>query len=120
MAGCTYPVAVTVAGVDPSGGAGVAADLKAFAALGVHGAIVVAALTVQDTSAVYRVEPVDHTLVAEQLEKVLADYGECVKAVKIGVLGSRDNVSAVSKVLSGAKDGLWLVVDPVWRASAGQ
>jgi hydroxymethylpyrimidine kinase/phosphomethylpyrimidine kinase len=120
MASCGYRVAISVAGLDPGGGAGIAADLKAFAAMGVHGAAVVAAVTVQDTRRVYRVEPLPAGLVAEQLERVLEDYGESVGAVKVGVLASVDNVRAVAGVLSRWRGRLEIVVDPVWRASAGQ
>ncbi|ABM81283.1 bifunctional hydroxymethylpyrimidine kinase/phosphomethylpyrimidine kinase [Hyperthermus butylicus] len=111
-----YPVAVTVAGVDPSGGAGIAADLKAFAAMGVHGAVVVAVVTVQDTRGVRRVHVLPSWLVEEQLQAVLEDYR--VGAVKTGVLGSRENVEAIARLLRGRD--IALVVDPVYRASAGQ
>jgi hydroxymethylpyrimidine kinase/phosphomethylpyrimidine kinase len=120
MVSCGYRVAVTVAGLDPGGGAGIAADLKAFAAMGVHGAAVAAAITVQDTRRVYRVEPLPAELVKEQLERILEDYSESVGAVKVGLLASIDNVRVVAGILSRWRGRIHIVVDPVWRASAGQ
>jgi len=94
--------------------------LKAFAAMGVHGAAVAAAVTVQDTRRVYRVEPLPAVLVGEQLEKVLEDFGDSVGGLKVGVLASVENVRVVARVLSRWRGRFEVVVDPVWRASAGQ
>lgn len=112
----TPPVALTIAGVDPSGGAGIAADLRTFGALGVHGTCVVAALTVQDTRAVHLVRPVDSELVADQLARVAADLPPA--ASKTGLLASPANVEAVAACAADGRLGR-LVVDPVLRASTG-
>lgn len=110
------PVVLIIAGNDPSGGAGLAADIQAVSALGAHPAPVVAALTVQDTRDVSRVEAVDPKLVSEQARCVLADMS--VAAVKLGLLGSADVGRAVAALLR-AHPELPLVVDPVLRASGG-
>ena len=112
----TPPVALTVAGSDPSGGAGIQADLRTFTALGVHGTSVVAALTVQDTSAVHRVEPVDTGLVSEQLRTVTSDMWP--GATKTGLLATVGNVEVVADAAARRALGP-LVVDPVLRASTG-
>jgi hydroxymethylpyrimidine/phosphomethylpyrimidine kinase len=112
----TPPVALTVAGSDPSGGAGIQADLRALAALGVHGISVIAALTVQDTSAVHRVVPVDAGVVADQLRAVTADLPPV--ASKVGLLATAPNVEVVAEAAATGWVGA-LVVDPVLRASSG-
>lgn len=111
----TPPVALTIAGVDPAGGAGIAADLRTFAALGVHGALAVTTLTVQDTVSVRRAVASDPALVAEQIDVVLADLD--VAAAKTGFLGS----VAVAEVVADRASG-WgaLVVDPVLVAHDGR
>lgn len=113
------PVVVTVAATDPGGGAGLAADLTTFAALGVHGACVVTAITVQDTTAVHAVHPVPTDVVAAQLDAVLADLP--VAVIKTGMLATVETVVCLStrlKTLSGTRRPL-LVVDPVLRATTG-
>ena len=110
-------VALTIAGSDPSGGAGLQGDLKTFAAFGVHGAAVPTLLTVQNTRGVQRVEVLDPELVAQQLQAVLGDLS--VAAIKTGALGNRAVVNAVAELL-GAWPKIPLVVDPVLGASAGQ
>lgn len=110
------PVVLIIAGNDPSGGAGLAADIQAVTALGAHPAPVAAALTVQDTRNVSRVVPVDPELVAEQVRHVLADLP--VAAVKLGLLAS----AAVGRVVADALRAhgpMKLVVDPVLKASGG-
>ena len=109
----TPPVVLAIAATDPSGGAGLAADLATFAALGVHGACVVTAVTVQDTTAVHAIHPVPLEIVEQQLDAVLADLDPAV--VKTGMLGS---VEVVRLVAERCKDRR-LVVDPVLRASTG-
>src|SRR5690242_2674490 len=84
IGGVPVPVALTIAGSDPSGGAGVQADVVTFAAFGVHGAGVVTALTVQDTRGVRDAAPVAPDVVARQLDAVLADLRPA--AVKTGML----------------------------------
>lgn len=110
----TPPVALTVAGSDSGGGAGIAADLRTFAAHGVHGALALTAVTAQDTVRVHRAEPVTPDLLAAQLDVVLSDLA--VAAVKTGFLGSPANVD----VVADRADRLpRLVVDPVLVAHDG-
>lgn len=117
----TPPVALAVAATDPGGGAGLAADLATFAALGVHGACVVTAITVQDTLAVHEVHPLPVELVAAQLDAVLEDLP--VAVVKTGMLATPDVVRlVVARVTQGSlsqRRRALLVVDPVLRASTG-
>jgi hydroxymethylpyrimidine/phosphomethylpyrimidine kinase len=108
--GVLIPTALSIAGLDPSGGAGLAADLRSFGAAGVWGAAVCAALTVQSTRGVRAVRAVPAALVLDQAREVLADAR--VRAVKTGALGSAANVRAVL-VLLAERPGLPSVVDPV-------
>ncbi len=108
-------VALTVAGSDPGGGAGLQADLKTFAALGVYGASAVTALTVQDTTGVHAVHAVDPDVVAAQVRAVLADLEPA--AAKVGMLGNAAVAAAVADALAGFAP---LVVDPVVRSSSGR
>jgi hydroxymethylpyrimidine/phosphomethylpyrimidine kinase len=112
----TVPVALTIAGVDSGGGAGVAADLKTFEAHGVWGACAVAAVTAQNTVGVQDVAVMAPELVRRQIESVVTDIG--VDAAKTGMLGS---ASVVSAVVAAVRDlGLRrLVVDPVLASSTG-
>lgn len=112
----TPAIACSIAGSDPSGGAGLQADLRTFAAHAVHGAAVVTGITVQDTQNVYRVELLAPDLVASQLECVLADLP--VAAVKTGMLGHGAIAEAIANVLQRARPR-WLVVDPVLVATTG-
>jgi hydroxymethylpyrimidine/phosphomethylpyrimidine kinase len=102
-------VAMTVAGVDPSGGAGIAADLKTFHQHGVYGCSVVAVLTVQNTTSLRRVEVLPSELVGQQLDAVLEDFTPT--AAKTGALGSAAVVEVVASRLSAA--GIGFVLDPV-------
>ena len=104
------PTALSIAGLDPSGGAGLAADLRAFGAAGVWGAAVCAALTVQSTRGVRAVYPVPAARVLEQAREVLADAR--VRAFKTGALGSAANARAVLALLA-EHPGIPSVVDPV-------
>jgi len=110
------PVVLTIAGSDPSGGAGLQADLKTFATLGAYGAAVVTALTAQNTRGVEGVEPVSPAFVVRQLDCVLADLD--VRAIKTGMLGRAALVEALAERLAGA--AMPIVVDPVLAATAGQ
>ena len=112
----TPPVALTIAGSDSGGGAGLQADLKTFAALGVFGTSAVTALTAQNTCGVRGVLAVPGAFVAEQVEAVLADLD--VRAVKTGMLGTAEVVAAVA-ALAAAGRLPQLVVDPVMVASSG-
>jgi hydroxymethylpyrimidine/phosphomethylpyrimidine kinase len=108
-------VALTVAGVDPSGGAGVAADLKTFHAFRAYGAVVVTVLTVQNTRRVSRVEPVDARLVAEQIDAVAEDLP--VAAWKTGALGRPELIEVVADRAGRLRAPL--VVDPVLVSKHG-
>jgi hydroxymethylpyrimidine/phosphomethylpyrimidine kinase len=110
------PNVLTIAGVDPSGGAGIAADLKAFSALGAYGMCVVTALTAQNTRGVYGVETVAPDFVAQQIDAVFADVR--VDAVKIGMIATAEIAAAVADALTrhGARH---IVLDPVMVAKSG-
>ncbi len=110
------PPVLSIAGSDSGGGAGVQADLKAFAACGVHGMTAITAITAQNTVGVEAVEAVSGELIVAQVRAVAEDIG--VDAVKIGMLGSADSVEAVVEAL-GLLDGVPVVVDPVMVAESG-
>jgi hydroxymethylpyrimidine/phosphomethylpyrimidine kinase len=109
------PVALTVAGSDPSGGAGIQADLKTFHQFGVYGEAVVALVTVQNTTRVSRVEVLPVALVLEQLQAVLEDIPPA--AAKTGALGSAEMVEAVAR--AAGSFAFPLVVDPVMVSKHG-
>ncbi len=109
------PVALTIAGSDPSGGAGLQADLKTFHQFGVYGEAAVTLLTVQNTTRVSRVEVMPAALVVEQIEAVLEDIPPA--AAKTGALGSAEVVTAVARLASGFR--FPLVVDPVMISKHG-
>ncbi|PZA08447.1 MULTISPECIES: bifunctional hydroxymethylpyrimidine kinase/phosphomethylpyrimidine kinase [unclassified Meiothermus] len=110
-----FPIALTIAGSDPSGGAGLQADLKTFHRFGVYGMGVVSLLTVQNTLGVQEVVPLEPALVARQLEAVLHDPG--AHALKTGALGDAAIVHSIAPLLAQA--ALPLVVDPVLVAKSG-
>lgn len=110
------PTVLVVAGNDPSGGAGIAADLQAITAAGGHPAPVLTALTVQDTVNATAVEPVSPALVAAQMQAVLDDIP--VAAVKIGLLATAAIAAAVADVLA-RHPGMPVVLDPVLVAAGG-
>jgi len=111
------PRVLVVAGSDPSGGAGLQADLKTVQTLGAYGTSVVTALTVQDTQRVYEVVPVDPWLVERQLATILDDVG--ADAIKIGMLARRDTVELVTRVCAAKARGIPIVLDPVIASSSG-
>lgn len=110
----TPPVVLAIAATDSGGGAGLAADLTTFAALGVHGTCVVTAVTAQDTTAVHAVHPIPLDVVAAQLDAVLRDLKPTV--IKTGMLAGAD----VARLVAERCAGFTLVVDPVLRASTGR
>lgn len=112
----TPPVVLVIAGNDPSGGAGVVADIQALTALGAHPAVVVTCLTVQDTRNAYSVNPVDAGLVEAQARAVLEDLP--VAAIKIGLLGTVEIGRAVARLI-GEVDDMPVVLDPVLIAAGG-
>ena len=109
-------IALTIAGSDSSGGAGIQADLKTFSAFGVYGASAITALTAQNTRGVAAVEPVAASFVVAQIEAVLVDLD--VGAIKTGMLANADIVEAVARCLR-AGPRLPVVVDPVMVATSG-
>src|SRR3954449_1893721 len=109
------PRALTIAGSDSGGGAGIQADLKAFAAAGAHGTSAIVARTAQNTLGVTAVHEVPPAFVTAQLEAVFADIG--VDAAKTGMLFSRSVIDAVAAFLGAHR--VPLVVDPVMIASSG-
>ncbi len=122
------PVVLTIAGFDPSSGAGVTADVKTIAAHGCYGVACITALTVQSTSGVRRVETVDSVLISETLEDLAMDLE--IAAVHIGMLGSGKVVKAVADFLSnpapadrGRRSNRArlpnVVLDPIIRSSSG-
>jgi len=108
--------ALTIAGSDSGGGAGIQADLKTFAALGVYGASAITALTAQDTARIHSSMPVPSEFVAAQIDAVLGDIG--ADAVKTGMLGDPTVVETVAERLR-RWEVLNIVVDPVTRATDG-
>src|SRR5215475_8570954 len=108
-------VALTIAGSDPSGGAGIQADLKTFHQFGVYGEAVITLLTVQNTCGVSRLDTMPADLVAAQIEAVLEDIPPA--AIKTGALGSAEVVCAVARVL--ARFDIPVVVDPVMISKHG-
>ncbi len=110
------PVAVTIAGSDSGGGAGIQADLKTFAALGVYGASVITALTAQNTKGVFAIHHVPADVVAAQIDAVFSDLD--VGAVKIGMLGHEAVIAAVGAGLDRHR-ARNIVFDPVMVASSG-
>ncbi len=112
----TTPVALTIAGSDSSGGAGIQADLKTFAALSVYGASAITALTAQNTRAVSAIHPVPPEFVTAQLDAVFADLA--VGAVKTGMLGGRATIDAIAAAFKRWSPP-FVVIDPVMVASSG-
>lgn len=127
------PIVLTIAGFDPSSGAGVTADIKTIAAHGCYGIACISALTVQSTAGVRRVDAVDPVLISEILEELACDFE--IAAVHIGMLGSAKVVKAVAEFLSG-KSGTGqsvqqtgevgarkrlpsIVLDPILKSSSG-
>ncbi|MEA2384427.1 MAG: hydroxymethylpyrimidine/phosphomethylpyrimidine kinase [Solirubrobacteraceae bacterium] len=111
------PVCLSIAGSDSGGGAGIQADLKAFARAGVHGTTAITAITAQNTVGVIGVEAVSPAMIVAQVRAVVEDIG--VDAVKIGMLGSVASATAVSEALDLMPAGTPVVVDPVMVAESG-
>jgi hydroxymethylpyrimidine/phosphomethylpyrimidine kinase len=113
----SVPIALTIAGSDSGGGAGVQADLKTFSALGVYGASVITALTAQNTRGVFAVHAVPVDFIAAQIDAVFSDLD--IGAVKIGMLG---NAAAIAAVAAGIERhrARNIVLDPVMAATSGE
>jgi len=110
------PCALSIAGSDSGGGAGIQADLKAFARCGVHGATAITAITVQNTVEVRKVYPLPPEAIIEQVAVVAEDIG--VDAIKIGMLGNVATIDAVAEAL-GRTGRAPVVIDPVMVAESG-
>jgi len=106
-------VVMTVAGSDPSGGAGIQQDIRVFTCLGLYSCAAITAITVQNTQGVKDVCPVQGDLVKRQVDAVLEDIR--LKGIKIGMLATKDNVIGLAKALFSKGDA-WVVADPVMRS----
>jgi hydroxymethylpyrimidine/phosphomethylpyrimidine kinase len=113
------PVVLTIAGFDPSSGAGVTADIKTIAAHGCYGVACITALTVQSTAGVRRIEPCSPELVTDTLDDLAADVE--IAAVHIGMLGSANVAKAVAAFLVSGRGASLpnVVLDPIFRSSSG-
>src|SRR5271168_1517478 len=115
----TVPVALTIAGSDNSGGAGIQADLKTFTTLGVYGTTAVTCVVAEHPGRVLNITPLPPARVADQIRLVLEAFP--VVAIKTGMLYSAEIIAAVEKALAPAfARGVPLVVDPVMVASSGK
>lgn len=108
---------LSIAGSDSGGGAGIQADLKAFARCGVHGTTAITALTAQNTIGVTGVHPVPAEFIVEQVRAVVEDIR--IDAVKIGMLGTAETVATVARALEFLDDGVPVVIDTVMVAESG-
>jgi hydroxymethylpyrimidine/phosphomethylpyrimidine kinase len=120
----TLPVVLTIAGFDPSSGAGITADIKTIAAHGCYGVSCITALTVQSTRGVRRVEGVDPKIIAETLQELVSDLA--VEAIHIGMLGNEQVVAAVADFLGDFAGAFpeyarlpHVVLDPILKSSSG-
>src|SRR6202042_1363252 len=111
------PCVLSIAGSDSGGGAGIQADLKAFAACGVHGMTAVTAITAQNTVGVIAVEPIAPEMIVAQVRAVVGDIG--VDAVKVGMLGTVATIDAVEAALDLLPEGTSVVIDPVMVSESG-
>jgi hydroxymethylpyrimidine/phosphomethylpyrimidine kinase len=110
------PVVMAIAGSDPSGGAGIQADIEALSSMGCHAAPIITTVTVQDTADVNRIVPLPSELVTDQARVLLADIQ--VAAIKLGLLGSVEIVEAIYRVLLDHPD-IPVVLDPVLATGKG-
>lgn len=108
-------IALTIAGSDSGGGAGIQADIKTFSALGVYGASVITAITAQNTHGVTGVHPIPAEMVRAQIDAVLGDLD--VRAIKIGMVAEPQVIAAIAEGLAGS--AIPVVVDPVMVAASG-
>jgi hydroxymethylpyrimidine/phosphomethylpyrimidine kinase len=111
------PTVITIAGSDSGGGAGIQADLKAFAACGVHGTSAITVITAQNTIGVTAVHSVPPDTIVAQVRAVQSDIG--IDAVKIGMLGNERTIDAVARALEELPETVPVVLDPVMVAESG-
>jgi hydroxymethylpyrimidine/phosphomethylpyrimidine kinase len=116
VAGVTVPTVLSIAGSDSGGGAGIQADLKAFAACSVYGTTAITAITAQSTVGVAAVEAISPAMIVAQVRAVVEDIG--IDAVKVGMLGTAESVEAVVEALELVGDAP-IVIDPVMVAESG-
>jgi len=114
----TKPVALSVAASDPSGGAGIQADLKTFSAFNVHGCSVLTSLTVQNSKSVDSIFHLPATFVQEQLSYLVSDIK--INAIKIGVVGNSDIISRLADFIRDMPSNFKIVIDPVLAPTKGQ
>jgi hydroxymethylpyrimidine/phosphomethylpyrimidine kinase len=110
------PVVLVLGGIDPSGGAGIQADIETLSSMGCHAAPVVTAITVQNTVDVIKFEPIDANLIMAQARAVLEDIS--IAAIKIGMLGSPEAVEVVQQLLLDYPDKP-VILDPILHAGGG-
>jgi hydroxymethylpyrimidine/phosphomethylpyrimidine kinase len=113
----TFPSVLIIAGNDPTGGAGITADIESIVSQGCFALPVITCITVQDTCNVISINPLESELVLEQARTVLEDVS--VNVIKIGLLGSEENVEAVHELLADYPD-IPVVLDPILSAGGGQ
>jgi hydroxymethylpyrimidine/phosphomethylpyrimidine kinase len=116
QANVPWTVVLTIAGFDPSAGAGIAADLKTFASHSCYGVAAITALTVQNSQGTSALYPTDPRILKDSINALLADGR--VRAIKIGMVANRANAEVVSEILD-ANPTIPSVLDPVWRSSSG-
>ena len=112
----SIPVVLCFSGLDPTGGAGIQADIETITSMGAHPAPLITALTVQDTQQCQRFTPVDPILLVEQARAVLEDMP--VSAIKIGMLGSREVIESIHSILNDYPD-VPVILDPIVNAGNG-
>lgn len=108
---------ISIAGFDPSGGAGIIADMKTFAALRIHGTSVITAVTSQNPSKIFSIKPMDIDYIKEQIDSIFDGYMEYIHYGKTGMLYSEEIIKVVAKKIK--KYNIEVVIDPVMVASAG-
>ena len=111
------PIVMSLSGHDPSGGAGIQADIETLQTLGCHAATIITCLTLQDSTDVLQIKAVDAQWIRQQAELVLADFP--VKAFKIGLIGSLENVDAIEQIIKQHKD-IPVIFDPILAAGGGK
>lgn len=116
--GFRWPCALTIAGSDSGGGAGIQADLKTFAALRVHGTSAITCVTAQNPRRVTSIEPMPATVVVKQMQAALEAFP--VKAIKLGMLYSRSIIEAVGAELEGRHKRIKVIADPVMISTSGK
>ena len=108
---------ISIAGFDPSGGAGIIADMKTFSSLGIHGTGVITALTTQNPSKVFSIQPIATDYIQEQIDSIFDEYRDYISYGKTGMLYSPEIIKTIAKKIT--EYNLKIVVDPVMVASAG-